>query len=244
MSAAAILDPRGRHALAIDTTSDNLSLALLRAGRPVASHYALCGTRMARTIFARIDELLAGAGLTPRDLNWLAVARGPGSFTGTRIGLAIALTLSQVTGAPLIGVDTLRLLAEQTDPAFRGRFTVLLNCARAEVYHAPYLRHADGRLEALAPVALADAATVLPHLTGQPIVLRRFAPAGADLAALESLPRVPLGRDFPDGLCLLRAALPLLEQLGEGAPPRVEPLYLKSEAFRTWRPHGSAGTGH
>ncbi len=240
----ALLDPQGRHALAIDTTSDCLSLALLREGRPVASHYALCGTRMARTLFARIDELLAGAGLAPGDLHWLAVARGPGSFTGTRIGMAFALTLSQVTGAPLIGVDTLRLLAEQTDPSWEGRFTVLLNCARAEVYHAPYVRHPDGRLEALGPVALADAATVLPLLAGQPIVLRRFDPVTADLGPLAALPRVPLREPFPDGLCLLRAALPLLEHLGEGPPPRVEPLYLKSEAFRTWRPHGSVGPGH
>jgi tRNA threonylcarbamoyladenosine biosynthesis protein TsaB len=244
MSGAGRLDPLRRHALAIDTTSDYLSLAVLREGRPVASHYALCGTRMARTIFTRIDELLAGAGLTPRDLQWAAVARGPGSFTGTRIGLSIALTLSQVTGAPLIGVDTLRLLAEQTDPAWSGRFTVLLNCARTEVYHAPYRRHADGRLEALAPVALADAATVLPPIGGDPVVLRRFDPAPAGLEALEALPRVPLLRDFPDGVCLLRAALPLLEPSGAGPLPRVEPLYLKSEAFRTWRPRGNAGTGH
>jgi tRNA threonylcarbamoyladenosine biosynthesis protein TsaB len=234
-----LLDPKQRNALAVDTTSDYLSLALLREGRLVAGHYALCGTRMASTIFSRIDDLLAGAGLGPRDLHWLAAARGPGSFTGTRIGLAVAMTLTAVTGAPLIGVDTLRLLAEQVDPAFVGRFHVLLNCARDEVYHAPYLRHADGRLEALADVALADAATVLPAIGAHPVVLRRFEPRTANLSVLEALGRVPLAREFPDGACLLRAALPLLEQVGT-TPPPVVPLYLKSEAFRTWRPHGTA----
>jgi hypothetical protein len=69
-----------------------------------------------------------------------------------------------------------------------------------------------------------------------PVVLRRFEPASADLAGLDSAPRVPLRWEFPDGLCLLRAALPLLDGPGEGAPRRVEPLYLKPEAFRTWRP--------
>ena len=237
------VDSKGRTALAIDTTSDYLSLALLRDGKPVASHYALCGTRMARTIFTRMDELLAGAKLTPRDLHFVAAARGPGSFTGTRIGLAVALTISQVTGIPLIGVDTLRLLAEQTDPNSVGRFVAVLNCARAEAYHAPFMRRLDGRLEALAEVALADAPTVLELAGGNPIVLRRFEPVTADLAGLEALPRVPLIHPFPDGLCLLRAALPLLEQLGETPPHRVEPLYLKSEAFRTWRPH-APGPGH
>lgn len=237
-----LMDPRRRNALAIDTTSDYLSLALLREGRLVASHYALCGTRMARTIFGEIDNLLVGAGLKARDVHWLAAARGPGSFTGTRIGLAIAMTMARVTGAPLIGVYTLRLLAEQTDPAFVGRFHVLLNCARAEVYHAPYQRHADGRLEALADVALADAATVLPAIGAHPVVLRRFEPRMGNLAAIEALERVPLAREFPDAPCLLRAALPRLEALSEAPPPPVEPLYLKSEAFRTWRPH-DAPTG-
>jgi tRNA threonylcarbamoyl adenosine modification protein YeaZ len=132
-----LLDPRGRHALAIDTTSDSLSLALLRDGRLVASHYALTGTRMARTVFARIDDLLAGAKLAPQDLHWVAAARGPGSFTGTRIGLGIAMTLSQVTGAPLIGVDALRVLAEQTGPAEGGPFHTLLNCAPPRTSAAP-----------------------------------------------------------------------------------------------------------
>ena len=99
-------------------------------------------------------------------------------------------------------------------------------------------------MEALAPVALADAATSLPLIGGHPVVLRRFDLAQAGLEALEALIQVPLRREFPDGLCLLRAALPLLEQSGAGPLPRVEPLYLKSEAFRTWRPRGDAGIGH
>ncbi|HEX7939521.1 MAG TPA: tRNA (adenosine(37)-N6)-threonylcarbamoyltransferase complex dimerization subunit type 1 TsaB [Gemmatimonadaceae bacterium] len=236
------MDSKRRNALAIDTTSDYLSLALLKDGRPVASHYALCGTRMARTIFTRIDELLAGAKLTPRDLHFVAAARGPGSFTGTRIGLGIALTLSQVTGIPLIGVDTLRLLAEQTSPEHVGRFIAVLNCARAELYYTPYMRRLDGRLEALGEVALGDVARLLDLAGDHPIVLRRFDPITANLEPVEVLSRVPLAREFPDGLCLLRAALPLLDQLGEATPPRVEPLYLKSEAFRTWKPQAAGGS--
>jgi hypothetical protein len=139
-------------------------------------------------------------------------------------------------------VDTLRLLAEQTDPSNVGRFLVALNCARAEVYHAPYLRRLDGSLEALADVALAEAPTVLEMAGNSPLVLRRFEPVTADLGMLEQLHRVPLAREFPDGLCLLRAALPLLDALGEAPPPRVEPLYLKSEAFRTWKPRATGFT--
>jgi len=233
---SAPLDPRERNVLAIDTTSDVLTLAVLRGGAAAGSLRERSGTRIAREIFSRVDELLAAAGLAPGGLHALAVARGPGSFTGTRIGMAVALTLAQVRGIPCVGVDTLRLLAERTDPAWRGRFHALLNCAREEVYHAPYARHADGRLEALAPVALADAPTVRALVGDAPVVLERFAPAAGDLAGLAGAPRVPESAEFFDGQGLLRAALPLLDDAG--GPPRVEPLYLKSEAFRTWRPHG------
>jgi tRNA threonylcarbamoyladenosine biosynthesis protein TsaB len=238
------------NALAIDTTSDVLSLALLREGRPAGALYARRGNAMARTLLTDIEALLSQAGLRPRDLGLLAVARGPGSFTGTRIGMSVALTMAQVHKAPLVGVDTLRILAGQTDPAFRGRFHVLLNCARDEVYHAPYRRNEDGRLEALAPVALAPLAEVVAGLLrerpGIPAVIRRFDPAQENLAPLlERLPRVPLARDFPDGECLLDAALPLFHAHGAGGLPRVEPVYLKSEAFRTWRPgHAAPRASH
>ena len=133
-------------ALALDTTSDTLSVALHQEGRPAASHYAPAGTRTTATIFGVIEKLLAGAGLAPEALEVFIVARGPGSFTGTRIGLAVAKTFARVLGCPLIGVDTLRLLAAQTEPVEERPFHALLNCVRDEAYHAPF-RWRDGRLE-------------------------------------------------------------------------------------------------
>jgi len=222
------------HALAIDTTSDVLSLALLKAGQPAGALYESCGHRAEQRLLGAVDDLLRGAGLRAGELDAVFVARGPGSFTGTRIGLAVALTFGQVHGLPVVGVDTLELLAAQVDPALGAPFHVLLNCARDEVYHAPY-RWAAGELRAEAPIALAPLGAVVPALAGRAALVRRFAPEQPGLEPLLArLNAPPLRRAHPDGVLLLERGLARLKALGAQSPPRPAPIYLKSEAFRKW----------
>jgi tRNA threonylcarbamoyladenosine biosynthesis protein TsaB len=231
------------HALAIDTASDYLSLGVLRAGRPVASHYALCGTRIARTLLPQIEELLAGAGLEPRDLDVLFVNRGPGSFTGTRIGMSAALTLGRVLGKPVVGVDALSVLAAQADPAYPESFHVILNCARDEAYAAPF-RWEHGRIRQLGEIRLTTLAGIAAEAGEAPCLLRRFEPVfpGAE-ATVTGLTRVPLRYDQPDALRLLAVGMPLYLERSGGPFETPTPLYLKSEAFRTWRAAGEAVGG-
>lgn len=223
------------NALAIDTTSDFLSLALLKAGRPAATHYAQCGVKATRLIFQEIDALLAGAGLKPAELDLIFTAVGPGSFTGTRIGMAVAQTFAQVLERPVIGVDTLHLLAAQTEPRRGTVFYSLLNCARDEVYYAPF-QWREGLPEATGPIAL----TVFDRLEAivgeAPVVVRRFEPAAPEGEAwLGRLYRMPLRHPFPDGLLLLELGLARYRALRDRPIPPPEPIYLKPEAFRTWR---------
>jgi tRNA threonylcarbamoyl adenosine modification protein YeaZ len=236
------------HALALDTTSDFLSLAVLRAGEPAGSHYALCGTGIARTILHETDALLRGAGVAPEALDVLFVGCGPGSFTGTRIGMSVALTLGRVLGRPVLGVDALSILAAQTDPGLAGTFHVLLNCVRDEVYHAPF-RWRGSEVEALAPIRLITAASAAAEIGRAPCLVRRFetvhsvspvqpgpeAHAGWE-TLLAGLTPAPLRHAQPDALRLLAVGLPryLARPGGPFEPPA--PVYLKSEAFRTWRP--------
>ncbi|HUJ74896.1 MAG TPA: tRNA (adenosine(37)-N6)-threonylcarbamoyltransferase complex dimerization subunit type 1 TsaB, partial [bacterium] len=191
------------------------------------------------------EELLAGAGLEPAALDVFIVAKGPGSFTGTRIGLAVALTLAQVTGRPVVGVDSLNVLAAQAEPAGPARFHVLLNCARDEVYHAPYARQGDA-LVAQAPIALTNLALAVERIGSEPALLRRFEPAQPGLEPLLArLNPMPLRHPWPDARLLLEVGLREWRARPGGPFTRVEPIYLKSEAFRTWRPnHERPGTGH
>ena len=202
----------------------------------MGSHYALCGVQAAKRIFAEIDALLAGAELAPRDLNLIVAALGPGSFTGTRIGLALAQTFAQVLDCPLIGVDTLQLLAAQTEPGRDAVFHALLHCARDEVYHAPF-RWSESAPERTGDIGLTVFAE-LPAIVGEaPVVLRRFDPAstqGEDIAA--TLRHLPLRHPFPDGLLLLERGLTRFRATPAGPFPPPRPIYLKSEAFRKWRP--------
>lgn len=252
MTSLPLPSPQKMNVLALDTASEYLSVALMKEGVPVASHYAMSGRQSNRTMIGLVEQLLSGAALKPADMHLLVVARGPGSFTGTRLGMALALSFAQVTKVPLVGVDSLHLLAMQTHPGQTGPFHVLLNSAREEVYHAPYQRKTaekgvaegeatEGVLNALGEIRLSDMTTLATEIGDTPVVLRRFGqhPPGKSQARSEAfagLNLLPLARPFPDGLLLLEAGLRLYAANPQGpfAPP--EPIYLKSESIRTWKP--------
>ena len=98
--------------------------------------------------------LLRRADLELGDVERIAVGVGPGSFTGLRIGIATARALAQASGAPLVGVSTLRVLAElEEEPPPYGTVVIpVIDARRGEVFAA-----SPGRFEpvALAPEALA-----------------------------------------------------------------------------------------
>jgi tRNA threonylcarbamoyladenosine biosynthesis protein TsaB len=110
--------------LAFDTATDVATCALLRDG-------ALLGERtsVARTLLEDVDSLLRAAGAAPGDLDALVVGTGPGSFTSTRIGLALAQGLGLGTGIPAAGVSTLDALASARDGVFP-----VLDARRREVF--------------------------------------------------------------------------------------------------------------
>lgn len=96
--------------LAVDAGSPIVSTA-------VASQGELLGERSRRSrrssqdLVRMIDQLLSGAGLEPRDLTGIVALRGPGSFTGLRVGLATCLGLHQSLGVPATTLTTFEILA-------------------------------------------------------------------------------------------------------------------------------------
>jgi tRNA threonylcarbamoyladenosine biosynthesis protein TsaB len=93
--------------LALDTATPRSSCALVEDGE-------LLGERETKAVavLAAADELLAEGGLVVGDLNRIVCGTGPGSFTGIRIGLAVARGLTLALGLPLAGVSTLAALQE------------------------------------------------------------------------------------------------------------------------------------
>jgi tRNA threonylcarbamoyladenosine biosynthesis protein TsaB len=92
--------------LAFDTATDTATSALLRDGRVLGER-----TTAPRSLLEDVDALLRDADAEPRELDALAVGTGPGSFTSTRIGLAIARGLALALDLPVAGVSTLDALA-------------------------------------------------------------------------------------------------------------------------------------
>lgn len=96
--------------LAIDTAGSQCSVALLHAGK--RQHLSGQGPRMhAREVLPLTEQLLAHEGIAMADLDAVAIIRGPGSFTGLRIGVAVAQGLAYAAGLAVISVSSLRLLA-------------------------------------------------------------------------------------------------------------------------------------
>ncbi|MGM0425203.1 MAG: tRNA (adenosine(37)-N6)-threonylcarbamoyltransferase complex dimerization subunit type 1 TsaB [Thermodesulfobacteriota bacterium] len=77
---------------------------------------------------------LQETGLKARDLGRIVCVRGPGTFTGVRVGLALGLGLAQGAGVPLVGLDYLPLLAQGVLPLLQGRIWVLVYARRDLVY--------------------------------------------------------------------------------------------------------------
>jgi len=99
--------------LAFDTATDVATSALVDDGRVLGERISL-----ARTVLEDVDALLRDAHAIPADLDALVVGIGPGSFTSTRIGLALAQGLALALDLPVAGISTLDALATAREGAY------------------------------------------------------------------------------------------------------------------------------
>ena len=102
--------------LALDTSTERIGVALYDGGRVLAECAWRSGRRHTRQLAPLVDEVLGRVGATMGQVQSVAVALGPGSFTGLRIGLALAKGLAVGRGLPLLGVPTLDVVAAAVSP--------------------------------------------------------------------------------------------------------------------------------
>lgn len=123
--------------LAIDTSSTSTGVALCVDGKVVGASAVVKAYRHAENLFARIDLVLEEAGLTRDRLTCVAVTRGPGSFTGLRVGIATAKGLAYGLGVPVAGVSSLRSLAHP-HLGFAGIVAPAVDARKSQVYASAY----------------------------------------------------------------------------------------------------------
>jgi tRNA threonylcarbamoyladenosine biosynthesis protein TsaB len=121
--------------LALDTTHEHGSLALLRGEETVEEAAMQAPGGYAQVLFAKVGELLERHGVKPVEIACFAAASGPGSFTGVRVGLACVKGLAEAVGKPAAGVSNLRALASLGSGALRGP---VIDARRGEIYGAVY----------------------------------------------------------------------------------------------------------
>ncbi len=105
-----------------------------------------------------LDALLADEGLAPTNLGGVAVDVGPGSFTGTRVGVTAAKTLAWALRVPVVGVLSLRAIARAAPPDLE--VLALRDAGRGQVYFARYGRTEEGVRPELVPPRRGIAADV------------------------------------------------------------------------------------
>lgn len=157
--------------LALESSATACSVALCEDEALVAQSYQNNGLTHSRTLMPMAEDLLKNCGLTLEDVELIAVAAGPGSFTGLRIGVAAAKGLAWPGDKPCAGVSTLEAMAWCVAHV-GGEICAVMDARRSQVYNARF-RCAGGRPERICPdraVGLDDLAAEL-KMSGKPQIL-------------------------------------------------------------------------
>src|SRR5262245_57474423 len=143
--------------LILETSGRVARVGLLRANAIARSAELDSGRRHAREIVPTIDAMLRAESLRPTDLTGVMVSRGPGSYTGLRVGLATAKSLAYATGCQLRAVDTFAAIAEQA-PVEANQLWIIADALQNQIYLQRFSREEDGkwRPAALSVVAVEE----------------------------------------------------------------------------------------
>ncbi len=153
--------------LALESSAKAASCAVLADGIPLAAASQLTGLTHSRTLLPMVQDMLKNSELSLSDIDAIAVAAGPGSFTGLRIGLAAVKGLAWAADKPCIGVSTLESMAHPLRH-MDGVIVCAMDARRAQIYNAVFLADSGTltRLREDRAISLEEAAADLRDFDG------------------------------------------------------------------------------
>jgi len=228
--------------LSFDTCFDACSVAAGRGLRSLTPAIAFAFEPMhkghAERLLPMIEAVMAEAGLVFGALDRIAVSRGPGTFTGTRICVSAARALALATKAEIVSLSSLRLMAMSPyiPAAPTQRIAVATDARRGEIYFEVYDRHTLESVVAAQCREVSEAASLLGR---KPIVIAGSGGALlAEAARKQGIDATPI---LPD---LLPDALDMLFAAGElPVSASVRPLYLRPPDAKPPSPSPFVGAG-
>lgn len=222
--------------LAIETSSDACSVALL-CGTEIQTDHRLAAQQHGRLVLPMIDALMAQSELSINQLDGVVFGRGPGSFTGVRI--AVALTQGIALGADIgvIGISTINSIAQGVYRLYGDHSVAISIDARMdEVYFAAYTLHDDSVMSPATQESLCSPSGI-PALPED--LKRSWAGSGAQryselLSEHYAVPMESIRTDmWPNAYDLISLALPKA-QSGELQPAeQASPVYLRNKVADT-----------
>jgi tRNA threonylcarbamoyladenosine biosynthesis protein TsaB len=217
---------------AIESSAKAASVAVCLDGELLAQYFQNTGLTHSKTLLKMAEDLLLSSGMNLRDFDAVAVARGPGSFTGIRIGVSAAIGLSWGSDLPVCGVSTLEAMAHLADAA-ESVVCPVMDARREQVYNALFLSSA-GLVERRTPDRAISVAALIDeaknsgrryYLLGDGAVLCRKAFLAAGVPCVLAPPHLRLQNAW--GVACAAQNAP------KSAPGELVPVYLRvSQAER------------
>jgi tRNA threonylcarbamoyladenosine biosynthesis protein TsaB len=181
--------------LALETSTRLASVAALADDRLLGQSDFGSDQRTAQAFAPSMVRQLEAVGWKPGDVQLMVVSHGPGSFTGLRVGVTAAKTLAYATGAEILGVNTLQVIAAQATGPWQ-EITAVADAQRRQLFAARFRRKGQA-WEVAEPTSIVDSQAWLRSLTEGQVVtgpglarLRDPLPHGVMATPMESwLPR-------------------------------------------------------
>ncbi len=130
--------------LALESSAKAASCAVLEDGILIAQYFQSSGLTHSRTLMPMVEDMLKNLEINLDDIDLIAVAKGPGSFTGIRIGVAAVKGMAWASGKPVCGVSTLEAMASQV-MWWHGVICPVMDARRNQVYNGKF-EVRDGKL--------------------------------------------------------------------------------------------------